>query len=144
MVPPMTVGLLVKVFAFSVELVPVQKYRTKFAAMASVLVTVGPEPVMTVLTVSLLSAASFGIVTDGVAPNVPVTFTAELAAALVADELELELELGFDEPQPARTRQASSGTMVSARRRRMKNLNSGGRASAASLLAVSAQGGRPP
>jgi len=43
-VPPITVGLLVKVLAFSAELVPSQKYRTKFAAMASLLVKVVPVP----------------------------------------------------------------------------------------------------
>ena len=67
---------------------------------------------MTVLTVSVLSALSFGMVTVGALPNVPLTCTAELAAEPVADALalELELELGFDEPQPAMTRQASSET----------------------------------
>ena len=73
MVPPITVGLLVKVFAFSELVVPSQKYRTKFAAIASDLVTVAPVPGMTVLTVSVLSALSFGMVTVGAVPNVPLT-----------------------------------------------------------------------
>src|SRR5580704_7873886 len=129
MVPPITVGFWVKVFAFRVELVPVQKYRTKFAAMASALVTVAPVPAITVLTVSLLFASSLGILTVGVAPNAPPTVTDEFAFELLAAalELELELELGFDEPQPAMTRQASSGITVIARRRRMKKPQCGGR-----------------
>jgi len=106
------------VFAFSVELFPSQKYRTKFAAIASVLVTVVPVPWITVLTVSLLFALTFGIVTTGVAPNAPATETDEFE--LVALALELAAEDGFDEPQPARTRQASKGITVIARRRRMK------------------------
>src|SRR5580704_4883379 len=122
MVPPITVGFWVKVFAFRVELVPLQKYRTKFAAMASALVTVAPVPAITVLTVSLLFASSLGILTVGVAPNAPPTVTDEFEFELLAPalELELELELGFDEPQPAMTRQASSGITVIARRRRME------------------------
>src|ERR1700757_742921 len=112
MVPPITVGLLVKVLAFSVLVVPSQKYRTKLAAMASDLVMVEPVPGMTVLTVSVSFAASLGMLTVGVLPNAPDTCTAELAAEPVADALALvlELELGFDEPQPAMTRQASSET----------------------------------
>src|SRR5580704_4220118 len=130
MVPPITVGLEVKVLAFSVLVFPSQKYRTKFAAMASVLVTVGPAPWITVLTVSLLLASSFGIFTTGVVPNTPATVTDafEFALALAAAlELELALALGFDEPQPAMTRQRSSGITRIARRRRMKNLNREGR-----------------
>src|ERR1700722_1951452 len=122
MVPPITVGFWVKVFAFRVDVFPLQKYRTKFAAMASVLVIVVPVPGITVLTVSLLFASSLGIFTVGVAPNAPPTVTDEFAFELLAPalELELELELGFDEPQPAMTRQASSGITVIARRRRME------------------------
>src|ERR1700723_1602359 len=123
MVPPITVGFWVKVFAFRVDVFPLQKYRTKFAAMASDLVIVVPVPGITVLTVSLLFASSFGIFTAGVAPNAPPTVTDEFAFELLAAALKLELELGFDEPQPAMTRQASSGITVIARRRRMKNLN---------------------
>ena len=122
MVPPITVGLEVKVLAFSELLVPSQKYRTKFAAMASDLVTVAPVPGITVLTVSLLSALSFGMLTTGVVPNTPVTFTDAFAFELLAAALELELALalGFDEPQPAMTRHASRGITVIARRRRMR------------------------
>src|SRR5580704_15100060 len=146
MVPPITVGFWVKVFAFRVELVPVQKYRTKFAAMASALVTVAPVPAITVLTVSLLFASSLGILTVGVAPNAPPTVTDEFAFELLAPalELELELELGFDEPQPAMTRQASSGITVIARRRRMEKPQMWWASGAVSLLAVLTQGGRPP
>src|SRR3984957_6800697 len=120
MVPPITVGFWVKVFAFRVEVFPLQKYRTKFAAMASDLVIVVPVPGITVFTVSLLFAASFGIFTAAVAPNAPPTVTDEFAFELLAAALELELELGFDDPQPAMTRQASSGITVIARRRRME------------------------
>ena len=121
MVPPITVGFWVKVFAFRVELVPFQKYKTKFAAMASVLVTVEPVPGITVLTVSLLFASSFGIFTTGAAPNAPDTATDAFALELAAPlELELALALGFDEPQPTMTRQASRGITVIARTRRMK------------------------
>ena len=49
---------------------------------------------MTVLTVSALSALSFGMVTAGAAPKFPVTFTDALAFELAAAELELELALG--------------------------------------------------
>ena len=127
--PPITVGFWVKVFAFRVELVPFQKYRTKFAAMASDLVTVAPVPGITVLTVSLLFASSLGILTTGVVPNAPATVTDAFAFELLAAALELELELalGFDEPQPAMTRQASKGITVIARRRRMKTLMVGWR-----------------
>src|SRR5580704_14999510 len=145
-VPPITVGFWVKVFAFRVELAPFQKYRTKFAAMASDLVTVEPVPEITVLTVSLLFASSLGILTTGVVPNGPAAVTDAFAFELLAAALELELELalGFDEPQPAMTRQASKGITVIARRRRMKNLNGGWASGAVSLLAVLTQGGRPP
>ena len=74
-VPPITVGLLVKVLDFSEELVPFQKYRTKLAAMASLLVRVVPVPWMVVLTVSLLSASSLGMLTLGALPNAPDTVT---------------------------------------------------------------------
>src|SRR5260370_19320116 len=104
--PPITVGFWVKVFAFRAEVVPFQKYRTKFAAMASALVTVEPVPAITVLTVSLLFASSLGILTTGVAPNAPATVTDAFAFELLAAALDLELELalGFDEPHPPMTR----------------------------------------
>jgi hypothetical protein len=57
--------------------------------------------------------------TDGALPNAPVTFTDAFAFALEA-ELELALALGFDEPQPAMTRQASTGITMIVRRRRIK------------------------
>src|SRR6202050_407705 len=88
---PIIVGVWGKVFAFSEELVPSQKYRTKFAAMASALVTVVPVPLISVLTNSLLSAASLGMVTLGVAPKFPLTVT-ELFA------LGFGLALALDQP----------------------------------------------
>src|SRR6516164_4707296 len=115
MVPPIMVGLLVKVFAFRTEPVPSQKYKTKFAAMESALVTVAPVPGTTVLTVSLSVALSFGMCTTGVVPNAPVTVTAALAYAVG-----LAAGAGFDELQPAMTRQASRGRAMIARKRRMK------------------------
>src|SRR5438128_11272580 len=74
-VPPITVGLLVKVLAFSVEVVPDQKYRTKFAAMASVLVNGAPVPWISVLTARLVPGWAFGMVTVGALPNEPVAVT---------------------------------------------------------------------
>src|ERR1700749_3498467 len=78
-VPPITVGLLVKVLALSEELLPCQKYRTKLAARASLLVSVVPLPWMRVLTVRLLPGVAFGMVTVGVLSNAPVAVTAGLA-----------------------------------------------------------------
>jgi hypothetical protein len=63
-------------------------------------------------------ALAFGIVTFGVLPNDPVAVTAEFAAE--EDDDEDADAAGFDEPQPARTTQASRGTARSARKRRMK------------------------
>ena len=128
-VPPITVGLLVKVLALSEELLPCQKYRTKLAARASLLVRVVPLPWMRVLTVRLLPGVAFGMVTFGVLSNAPVAVTAvfapgEAAAEEVADDDEEAVDFD-DPPQAARTRQASKGTAMSARKRRMKNLNSG-------------------
>src|ERR1039458_6004122 len=127
-VPPITVGLLVKVFAFSEELVPDQKYRTKFAARASALVKVVPAPWMSVLTSSWLPALAFGMFTVGALPNKPVAVTDELAPAGGVEDDEL------DEPQPARTAHASRGTAVSARKRRIRTSRVVD-VSAASLLA---------
>src|SRR5271166_5997576 len=118
-VPPITVGLLVKVLAFSEELVPSQKYRTKFAAMASLLVRVTPVPWMSVLTARSLPALAFGTVTVGVLPKDPLAMTDEFAVEEEDDEDDDDA-LDFDEPQPARTTQASRGTAMSARKRRMK------------------------
>src|SRR6266571_417247 len=131
-VPPITVGLLVKVLALSEEFLPCQKYRTKLAARASVLVRVVPLPWMSVLTVRLLPGVAFGMVTFGVLSNAPVAVTAVFAPGEAAAEDEEDAEddeeaVDFDDPpQPARTRQASKGMAMSARKRRMKNLNSGG------------------
>jgi hypothetical protein len=74
---------------------------------------------------------AFGIVTLGVAPNAPVAVTDEFAADDADDDAgdeddPPEVEEGFDEPQPARTAQASKGIAMTARKRRMKNLNDGG------------------
>ena len=118
-VPPITVGLLVKVLAFSEELVPSQKYRTKFAAMASLLVRVAPVPWMSVLTARSLPALAFGMFTVGVLPKDPVAVTDEFAVEEDDDDDDDDA-LDFDEPQPARTTQASRGTAMSARKRRMK------------------------
>ena len=123
-VPPITVGLLVKVLALSEELLPCQKYRTKLAARASLLVKVVPLPWMRVLTVRLLPGVAFGMVTFGVLSNAPLAVTAVFApgeepAEEVADDDEEAVDFA-DPPQAARTRQASKGTAMSARKRRMK------------------------
>src|ERR1043165_2711977 len=121
-VPPITVGLLVKVLALSEELLPCQKYRTKLAARASLLVRVVPLPWMRVLTVRLLPGVAFGMVTFGVLSNAPVAVTAVFAPGEAAAEDDDEDAVDFDDPpQAARTRQASKGTAMSARKRRMKN-----------------------
>jgi hypothetical protein len=64
------------------------------------------------------------MLTLGAAPNDPVAVTDEFTpvADEEADDAEDE-ELAFDEPQPARTTQASKGMAMIARKRRMKNLN---------------------
>ena len=101
--PPITVGLLVKVLAFSEELVPCQKYRTKFAARASLLVRVVPVPWMTVLTVRPLPGLAFGMVTFGVLPNAPVAVTAVLAPAEPdADADEDDEAVDFDDRRSPR------------------------------------------
>src|SRR5437660_4587159 len=125
-VPPITVGLLVKVLAFSEELFTCQKYRTKLAARASLLVRVVPLPWMRVRTVRLLPGAAFGMVTVGVLSNAPVAVTEVFAPGEEDADDEEEADDFDDPPQPARTRQASKGMAMSARKRRMKNLNSGG------------------
>jgi hypothetical protein len=65
------------------------------------------------------------MLTFGVAPNAPVAVTDEFVVAEDDDDADADEE-GFDEPQPARTAQASKGIAMSARKRRMKNLNDGG------------------
>ncbi|HLM88037.1 MAG TPA: hypothetical protein VK284_03260 [Streptosporangiaceae bacterium] len=62
------------------------------------------------------------MLTTGVVPNTPFTFTDAFEFELLAAALglELALALGFDEPQPAMTRHASRGITVIARRRRMR------------------------
>jgi len=72
--------------------------------------------------------------TVGALPNKPVAVTDELAPA---DDVEDAEEDGELEPQPARTAQASRGTAVSARKRRIKTSRVVDVRSA-SLLAVSA------
>jgi hypothetical protein len=65
------------------------------------------------------------MLTFGVAPNAPVAVTDEFVAE--DDDADDDAdEEGLDEPQPARTAQASKGIAMSARKRRMKNLNGGG------------------
>src|ERR1700730_6898607 len=127
MVPPITVGLLVKVLAFSEELLPCQKYRTKLAARAWLLVRVVPLPWMRVRAVRLLPGAAFGIDTVGVLSNAPVAVTEVFAPGDAAAEEDADDEEEADDfddpPQPARTRQASKGAAMSARKRRMNNLN---------------------
>src|ERR1700760_1596836 len=128
-VPPITVGLLVKVLALSEELLPCQKYRTKLAARASLLVSVVPLPWMRVLTVRLLPGVAFGMVTLGVLSNAPDAVTAVFAPGEGSPgggaEDAGEPPVGGAGRQAARTRQAIKGTAMSARKRRMKNLNNG-------------------
>src|SRR5580704_18983551 len=108
-VPPITVGLAPKVLAFSEELVPCQKYRTKLAAKASLLVRAVPLPWMSVLTVRLLPGLVFGMVTFGVLSNAPVAVTAVFEPE-EEDADEDDEAVDFDDPpQPARTTQASKG-----------------------------------
>ena len=76
-----------KVLAFSEELVPSQKYRTKFAAMASLLVKVAPVPWMSVLTARSPPALAFGMFTVGVLPKDPVAVTDEFAVEEEDDEM---------------------------------------------------------
>jgi hypothetical protein len=57
--------------------------------------------------------------TVGALPNKPVAVTDELAPAGDVEDAE-EDDDELDEPQPARTAQASRGTAVSARKRRIK------------------------
>ena len=54
---------------------PDQKYSTKFAARASLLVRVVPVPWMSVLTARLLPGVAFGMFTVGALPNDPVAVT---------------------------------------------------------------------
>src|SRR6185437_16585102 len=92
-----------------------------------------------VLTVRSVPGRALGMVTLGALPNAPVAVTAVFAPAPLtlppeadadadadAEEDEDDEELDFDEPQPARATQASRGMAMSARKRRMKNLESGG------------------
>jgi hypothetical protein len=59
------------------------------------------------------------MVTVGVLPKDPLAVTDEFAVEEEDDEGDDDA-LDFDEPQPARTTQASRGTAMSARKRRMK------------------------
>src|SRR5437868_2562515 len=87
---------------------------------------------MRVLTVRLLPGVAFGMVTFGVLSNAPDAVTDVFAPGPATTEDEEDADdddeaVDFDDPpQPARTRQASKGMAMSARKRRMKNLNSGG------------------
>src|ERR1700744_2555648 len=86
-------------------------------------VIVAPLPWIRVLTASVLLAATLGMVTVGLAPKAPLADTVLFAGG------------GLDEPQPASTKPAISGTTMSATMRRMvlRNLAMVGK-SAASLL----------
>ena len=100
---------------------------------------------MSVLTARLLPALAFGMSTVGALPKDPVAVTAEFEDE---DEDEDEDEedddaLDFDEPQPARTTQASKGIAMSARKRRMKT-SMVVDVSLASLLALPTRGDDPP
>jgi len=53
-------------------------------------------------------------------PNVPVAVTAVFAPVEEDEDEDDEEAVDFDEPQPARTTQASRGMAMSARKRRMK------------------------
>src|ERR1051325_8830667 len=82
---------------------------------------------------------AWGMVTFGALPNAPVAVTDVFAPAPLtlppeadadaeedAEEDEEEALDFDDDPQPARATQASRGIAMSARKRRMKNLESGG------------------
>src|SRR5580704_12278442 len=75
---------------------------------------------MSVLTARLLPALAFGMSTVGALPKDPVAVTDEFEDEDEDDEDEDDDALDFDEPQPARTTQASRGIAMSARKRRMK------------------------
>ncbi len=75
-------------------------------------------PWMSVLTARVLPALAFGMITVGSLPNDPVAVTDEFSVD--EDEDDDEEAVDFDEPQPARTTQASRGMAMSARKRRMK------------------------
>src|SRR4029078_9939996 len=103
-VPPIPVGLLVKVLGLSEELCRCQNDRTKLAARASLLVSVVPLPWMRVLTVRLLPGVAFGMVTLGVLSKTPDAVTAWLApgggaAGEVGDDDEEAVD--WDDPPQA-------------------------------------------
>src|SRR4029077_12492517 len=100
-VPPITVGLLVKVLALSEEVLPCQKYRTKLAARASLLVRVMPLPWMSVLTVRLLPGVAFGMFTVGVLSNAPVAVTAVFAPGEAAAEEDADADEDADDDEEA-------------------------------------------
>src|ERR1700753_836672 len=81
---------------------------------------------MTVLTATLASALTAGMVTFGAAPNPPVTDT-EAFALDEEDEEDEDDAFGDDDPQPASTRMPSTGTVRAAAMRRMGNLGVGSR-----------------
>jgi hypothetical protein len=80
--------------------------------------------------------------TVGVLPKDPVAVTEEFAVA-AEDEDDDDDALDFDDPQPARTTQASKGMAMSARKRRMKT-SMVVDVSFASLLALLTGGDDPP
>src|SRR5580704_14352483 len=96
---------------------------------------------MSVLTARLLPALAFGMSTVGALPKDPVAVTAEFEDEDEDDEDDDALD--FDEPQPARTTQASKGIAMSARKRRMKT-SMVVDVSLASLLALPTRGDDPP
>jgi len=66
----------------------------------------------------LLPGLAFGMFTVGALPNDPVAVTVVFAPE--EEDEDDEEAVDFDEPQPARTTQASRGMAMSARKRRMK------------------------
>ena len=97
---------------------------------------------MSVLTARLLPALAFGMSTVGALPKDPVAVTAEFEDEDEDDEDDDDDALDFDEPQPARTTQASKGIAMSARKRRMKT-SMVVDVSLASLLALPTRGDDP-
>jgi hypothetical protein len=68
----------------------------------------------------MLPGLAFGMLTFGALPNNPLAVTDEFTPADAEDDADDDDEAVFDEPQPARTTQASRGMAMIARKRRMK------------------------